>query len=47
MDETHPEFATRDHSKPITGGSNEFPQSMFWSKIKKDRYTPAYHSFSI
>ena len=23
------------------GGSNEYPQSMFWSKNKKKRYTPA------
>ena len=31
------------------GGSNEYPQSMFWSKDKKDtcRYTPAYPSFAI
>ena len=32
---------------PRRGGSNEYPQSMFWSKIKKNRYTPAYPSFSI
>ena len=24
------------------GGSNEYPQSMFWSKNKYNRYTPAY-----
>ena len=29
------------------GGSNEYPQSMFWSKNKKNRYTPANPSFSI
>ena len=29
------------------GGSNECPQSMFWSKNKKNRYTPAYPSFAI
>ena len=29
------------------GGSNEYPQSMFWSKNKKNRYTPAYPSFDI
>ena len=29
------------------GGSNEYPQSMFWSKNKKSRSTPAYPSFSI
>ena len=27
--------------------SNEYPQSMFWSKNKKNRYTPAYPSFTI
>ena len=27
---------------PRRGGSNEYPQSMFWSKNKKNRYTPAY-----
>ena len=25
---------------PHRGGSNEYPQSMFWSKNKKNRYTP-------
>ena len=29
------------------GGSNEYPHSMFWSKNKKNRYTPAYPSFTI
>ena len=29
------------------GGSNEYPQSMFWSKNKKNRYSPTYHSFAI
>ena len=29
------------------GGSNEYPQSMFWSKNKKNGYTPAYPSFAI
>ena len=24
---------------PQQGGSNEYPQSMFWSKNKKNRYT--------
>ena len=32
---------------PRRGGSNEYPQSMFWSKNKKNRYTPAYPSFAI
>ena len=32
---------------PWRGGSNEYPQSMFWSKNKKNRYTPAYPSFTI
>ena len=29
---------------PRRGGSKEYPQSMFWSKTKKNRYTPAYPS---
>ena len=32
---------------PRRGGSNECPQSMFWSKNKKNRYTPANPSFAI
>ena len=32
---------------PHRGGSNEYPQSMFWSKNKKNRFTPAYPSFTI
>ena len=32
---------------PRRGGSNEYPQSMFWNKNKKNRYTPAYPSFAI
>ena len=32
---------------PRRGGSNEYPQSMFWSKNKKNRYTPANPSFTI
>ena len=32
---------------PRRGGSNEYPQSMFWSKNKKNRYTPANPSFII
>ena len=32
---------------PRRGGSNEYPQSMFWSKNKKNRYTPANPRFSI
>ena len=32
---------------PHRGGSNEYPQSMFRSKNKKNRYTPAYPSFAI
>ena len=32
---------------PRRGGSNEYPQSMFWSKNKKSRYTPANPSFAI
>ena len=29
------------------GGSNKYPQSMFWSKNKKNRYTPAYPRCAI
>ena len=32
---------------PRRGGSNEYPQSMFWSKNKKNRYTPANPSFTL
>ena len=32
---------------PRRGSSNEYPQSMFWSKNKKNGYTPAYPSFAI
>ena len=32
---------------PRRGGSNEYPQSMFWSKNKKNRYTPPYPSFAM
>ena len=32
---------------PRRGGSNKYPQSMFWIKNKKIRYTPAYPSFAI
>ena len=32
---------------PRRGGSNEYPQSMFWSKNKKNKFTPPYPSFAI
>ena len=32
---------------PRRGGSNEYPQSMFWSKNKKNKCTPSNPSFSI
>ena len=32
---------------PRRGGSNEYPQYMFWNKNKKNRYIPANPSFSI
>ena len=32
---------------PRRGCSNEKPQSIFWSKNRKNRYTPAYPSFTI
>ena len=32
---------------PRQGSSNEYPQSMFWTKDKKNRFTPAYPSVAI
>ena len=32
---------------PRRGGSNEYPQSMFWRKNKKNRYTPVYPRFAL
>ena len=32
---------------PQRGDSNEYPQSMFWSKNKKKMYTPVNPSFTI
>ena len=32
---------------PRPNGSNEYPQFMFWSKNKKNRYIPVYPSFTI
>ena len=32
---------------PRRGGSKKYPQSMFWSNNKKNKYTPAYPSFAI
>ena len=32
---------------PRQGGSNEYPQSMFWIKNKKIRYTPEFFFFII
>ena len=32
---------------PRRGGSNKYSQSMFWSKNKKNGYTPVYPSFAI
>ena len=32
---------------PRRGGSNEYPQSMFWAKIRKIIYTPLNPSFTI
>ena len=31
---------------PRRGGSNEYPQSLFWSIKKKIRYTPPHPSFA-
>ena len=33
------------YSNMDCGYTNEYPQSMFWSKNKKNRYTPAYPLF--
>ena len=32
---------------PRGGGSNNYPQSMFWSEIRKIMYTPVNPSFTI
>ena len=32
---------------PHIGGSNEYPQSKFWNKNKKNRYAPVICSFAI
>ena len=32
---------------PRRGGSNEYPQSMFWVEIRKIMYTPVNPSFTI
>ena len=40
-------FAQNINCGYTLGGSNEYPQSMFWSKNKKNRYTPANPSFTI
>ena len=40
-------MGTHNLEPPLRGGSNEYPQSIFWSKNKKNRYTPAYPSFTI
>ena len=32
---------------PRRGGSNEYPQSMFWAEIRKIIYTPVNPTFTI
>ena len=32
---------------PRWGGSNEYPQSMFWAELRKIMYTPVNPSFTI
>ena len=32
---------------PRRGGSNEYPQSMFWAEIRKIMYTPVKPSFTV
>ena len=34
-------------SQPRRGGSNQYPQSMFWAEIRKIMYTPVNRSFII
>ena len=45
------EFFSKTKIENFIGKKLDFlrniPQSMFWSKNKKNRYTPAYHSFNI
>ena len=31
---------------PRRGGSNEYPQSMFWAEIRKTKHTPVNPSFT-
>ena len=33
--------------QPHWGGSNKYPQSMFWAEIRKIMYTPVNPSFTI
>ena len=40
-------FAQNIDCGSVGGGSNEYPQSMFWNKNKKNGYIPAYPSFAI
>ena len=40
-------FAQNIDCRYTLGGSNEYPQSMFWSKNKKQMYTPVHPSFTI
>ena len=32
---------------PRRGGSNEYPQSMFWAEVRKIMYTPVNPSFTV
>ena len=38
-------FCSKHRLWPRRGGSNEYPQSMFLSKNKKNRYTPVFPIF--
>ena len=40
-------FAQNNNCGYRRGSSNEYPQSMFWIKNKKDGYTPVDSSFTI
>ena len=46
-EEVHYPCSENKGADQLRGGSNEYPQSMFWSKNKKYRYTPAYPRFAI
>ena len=45
---TQNKYCVHTLDAPRRGGSNEYPQSMFWSKNKKKKiYTPANHCCTV